>query len=236
MRPHKFRGEPLHSRIREVDDGGNGLEFLLTGGRVRRRRIRHEARERLSAMLLATLALCATPVAGARELLLSMGAGPQPGGDQTNRSASVDFSIRTFERSARQHISIGVVYTRLETDTPADRQMNALSIYPEFSYFPAAGGRIREAMPPRVEPYFFTRFLGPSYISENTLGDRHQEHHFAFLAQLGVGMLVDFGEQHGERRRRADFRISWKHFSNAHWFDQNDGIDVPFVVSMGVEF
>lgn len=169
--------------------------------------------------------------ARANELLLSIGTGAQPGGDQTNRLASVDYRFYTFERSARQHISVGVVRTRLVTDTGIDREINAITVYPEFSYYPAAEGRIRESMPERVEPYFFTRFLGPSYISANTLGDRRQDKHFSFLAEIGVGFLVEFGDRH-----RSDFRISWKHFSNANWFDVNDGIDVPFVVSWGLRF
>jgi hypothetical protein len=175
--------------------------------------------------------LAASPATRAGEVLLSVGVGPQPGGDQTNRSASVDFRFFTYERSARQHISVGVVYTRLETDTVVNDRFNAVSIYPEFSYYPAAEGRIRETVPDRVEPYFFMRFLGPSYISENSFGDRQQDRHFSFLAQIGVGMLVEFGDE-----RLADFRLSWKHFSNANWFSANDGIDVPFVVSWGLRF
>lgn len=169
--------------------------------------------------------------ASAREVLLSVGAGPQPGGDQTNRLASVDYRFYTFERSERQHISIGVAYTRVESDTAVNDSLAAITVYPEFSYYPAAEGRIREAMPERVEPHFFMRWLGASYISDNTLGDRRQENHFSFLAELGVGFLVDFGERH-----RSDFRISWKHFSNARLFDHNDGIDVPFVISWGLTF
>ena len=44
-------------------------------------------------------------------------------------------------------------------------------------------------------------------------------------------MLLDFG-----RRRRGILSLSWKHFSNGDLFDTNDGIDVPLVLSMGVQF
>ena len=177
------------------------------------------------------LVLGAWSSAGAGELHLSLGSGPQPGGDQTNRLASVDFSFYTFERSERQRISVGIAYTRLTTDTALDDSIEAITIYPEFSFYPAVESRIRKALPTRGEPYFFMRFLGPSYISENTLGGRRQDNHFSFLAELGVGMRVDFGG-----RRPLDFRISWKHFSNARWFDHNDGIDVPFVIGWGLRF
>jgi hypothetical protein len=185
----------------------------------------------LCTLLLASLCLGLSPGADARELLLSLGAGRQPGGDQSNRLASVDFTFHTFERSARRHISVGVAFTQLEADTAPNDRMEVISVYPEFSYYPAAGGRIRESMPERAEPYFFTRFLGASYISANALGDRRQDNHFTFLAEVGVGVLISFGD-----RRRSDFRLSWKHFSNARLFDDNDGIDVPLVLSWGLRY
>lgn len=189
------------------------------------------ARHSVCTFLLASLGLSVSPSADARELLLSLGAGPQPGGNQSNRLASVDFTFYTFERSARQHISVGVAFTQLKADTATNDRMKLISVYPEFSYYPAAGGRIREALPERVEPYFFTRFLGASYISANTLGDRRQANNFTFLAEVGVGILMAFGD-----RRRSEFRLSWKHFSNARLFDDNDGIDVPLVLSWGLRY
>jgi hypothetical protein len=79
--------------------------------------------------------------------------------------------------------------------------------------------------------YFFVRALGPTYISSNTLGERKQDNHFAFQAQIGFGY-----EKKMASGSTMLLQLSWKHFSNANLFSDNDGIDIPFVLSMGIRF
>ncbi len=35
---------------------------------------------------------------------------------------------------------------------------------------------------------------------------------------------------------RTGIALSWKHFSNADLFDDNDGIDLPVVLNVGIKF
>jgi len=163
----------------------------------------------------------------ADDILVSVGAGPQPGADQRNRTAGFDYSFYRFERSSRQHIEVGVSYTSLRTNAPGSDDIVTVSVYPQVTFYPAKTSRITRRSPAWAEPFFFVRALGPSYISDNRLGSRQQAEHFAFQAQVGVGMVVN---------SRAIVAVSWKHFSNAGIYDDNDGIDVPLVVNVGVRF
>jgi len=166
----------------------------------------------------------------AHKLTLTLGAGSQPHADHYNKSAGVDFSFLRFERSPRQHLQVGISYTWIETDTSENRELWALSIYPQLTLYPRAEGGFRGLFPRWAEPYFFVRALGPSYLSSNQLGERQQSNHFAFQAQVGLGLILDVGG------RPAMAALSYKHFSNAGLFSDNDGIDVPLVLSLGMRF
>jgi hypothetical protein len=182
------------------------------------------------AVILAASGLLPLRVA-ADELFLTLGQGSQPGANQRNETAGVDYSFRRFERSSRQHIHVGVSYTRLTTNAADNRSLYALSVYPQITLYPAKTSRIAARTPPWAESFFFVRALGPTYISDSTLGSRRQAHSFSFQAQVGVGALLNPGAE-----RRAVVAVSWKHFSNADLFSDNDGIDVPLVISVGMKF
>lgn len=166
----------------------------------------------------------------ADDLLLTLGQGAQPGANQRNETVGVDYSFHRFERSARQHIDVGVSYTRLTTNVADSRSLYALSIYPQITLYPSKTSRIAARSPPWAEPFFFVRALGPTYISDSTLGSRRQADSFAFQAQVGVGVLLNPGAE-----RRIVVAVSWKHFSNADLYTDNDGIDVPLVISVGMK-
>jgi lipid A 3-O-deacylase len=178
---------------------------------------------------LAILALSATTAVAAApyELIVSAGGGPQPGADQTNRTTGLDFSFWRWERSSRQHLLIGASLTRVTTDTTGFGSIRAISIYPQLNLYPR-----RRSW---GQPYFFVRALGPSYISDNRLGTRLQSRHFAFQAQVGVGIYIDHGGDDSDGVQTI-VSLSWKHFSNADLFSDNDGIDVPLVLNIGVRF
>ena len=176
-------------------------------------------------------ALVLTQTAAARELLITVGGGPQPNSDQSNTTAGIDFSFARFKRSARQHIQIGVSYTYLSTDADTFSNLWAVSIYPQLSLYPKQDGKFRALFPNWAEPYFFVRALAPSYISESQLGDREQANHFAFQAQVGFGVTLKLPNQ-----QQGLLSLSWKHFSNANLYSKNDGIDIPLVLSLGLKF
>jgi len=75
------------------------------------------------------------------------------------------------------------------------------------------------------------RALGPTYISEKQLGVREQGKHFCFLAQAGVGLHVPVSKED-----YFTIALSNRHFSNAGFFDPNDGIDLPFVLNIGMTY
>ena len=178
--------------------------------------------------LLTTLSLAAICApACADEVIFNVGAGSQPGSDQRNTTWGADYSFHRWERSERQHIQVGVSYTSLKTNGPGHDSLVAISVYPQITLYPSKTSKITAHSPTWAQPFFFVRALGPSYISENSLGTREQAEHFAFQAQVGVGAVIN---------EKAIVTFSWKHFSNAELFQPNDGIDVPFVISGGVRF
>jgi lipid A 3-O-deacylase len=179
-------------------------------------------------LALLVLALLNTITAGAApyELTLSVGGGPQPGGestDQINRTSGIDLSFWRWERSHRQHLLLGLSITRITTDAAAFDEIRAISIYPQLNLYPERR--------PWGQPFFFVRALGPSFISSNRLGTRRQANHFAFQAQVGVGAYLQ-----NSGGSETIISVAWKHFSNAGLFDDNDGIDMPVVLNIGVRF
>ena len=167
----------------------------------------------------------------ADEFMVNFGGGPQPGADQTNRTAGVDYMFYRHDRSLRSSFIIGVSYTYMTTDTDDFDTMHAISIFPQLSMYPTPDSWVRSLLPDGAEPFFFVRALGPSYISDNQLGERKLAHNFAFQAQLGVGAII-----HQKNNSEMTVAISWKHFSNANLFSDNDGIDLPIVVTLGLRF
>lgn len=174
---------------------------------------------------LCLLTLLATPArAGERinHLLLAWGAGLQQATDQRNSQFSADYTFWQHRRSVRQTLAIGAGYTWLRTDAATNTEVHAFSIYPQLTLWPL------QTLP---SAYFFVRALGPTYLSGNLLGTRRQERNFAFQAQVGVGYRRELGNQ-----QAVLMQLSFKHFSNANLFHDNDGIDIPFVLTMGLAF
>ena len=167
----------------------------------------------------------------AGEVWMNAGGGPQPGANQVNRSAGFAIHIATLTSTPRKALSIGASYSWLGTDTETNRSLYAISVYPQLTFFPTENSRVRGWVPAGSNPFFFVRALGPGYISENTLGSRKQAEHFAFQAQIGAGL--EFERQDGKTFIAA---ISWKHFSNANLFEDNDGIDLPLMLNFGIRF
>lgn len=174
----------------------------------------------------------------ADEFIFNFGGGPQFGSDlnsdgsnQVNHTAGVDYSFFRHDRSARSALLIGMSYTYMGANSMEYDRIHAVSVYPQLSLYPASGSWVNDILPGDAEPYFFVRALGPSYISANRLGSRQQARNFAFQAQIGVGANIAL--KHG---RHATIGVAWKHFSNANLFSDNDGIDLPVVLNIGITF
>ncbi len=184
--------------------------------------ITNSSRVNLFALLIGVLA--SMPLAAkADQLLLSWGGGSQLNSSQHNDQFAVDYEFFEYERSQRSRLSIGASYTRLTTDAAINRTITAVSIYPQLTLTP-----VRESL---RNTFFFVRALGPSYMSSNVFGSREQDNHFSFQAQVGVGFKKDLSNGNS-----LLFKTSWKHFSNANLFHDNDGYDIPFVFTMGYSF
>jgi len=187
--------------------------------------------------LLAALIVQCNAVS-ADELHVNYGGGTQPGSDSSsgrghsvNTMAGFDYSFFRHDRSSRTSFIIGVSYTYLAVNSDEFDHIHAYSIYPQFSMYPTPKSWVHSIVPENSEPYFYVRFLGPSYISANRLGSRHQDKNFSFQAQVGVGASFPM-----KNDKRAMFSVSWKHFSNANLYSDNDGIDIPIVLNFGIEF
>jgi hypothetical protein len=179
--------------------------------------------------LIVTLVHCTA--SHADELALFGGAGPQAGSDQRNRVVGFEYSFFTYERSQRQQLQVGVAYARYETNANPSEELHVVSVFPQLTFYPPKTSRLAQAMPKGVLPYFYTRMLGPAYISQSSLGEREQANHFAFHAQIGAGFVFE-----SEKGRQVVAHVSWRHLSNANLFSPNDGIDVPVVLTFGVRF
>ena len=182
--------------------------------------------QRMQTLIFLCLTVCVAlgpENSAAHEFIISYGGGEQRGSDQSHSGFGVDYSFLKIEKSQDQHRLIGISYTRIESDTDQSNEMTAISIYPQISLY--AKRR------PFGQPFFFVRALGPTYISTNRLGDRKQKNHFAFLAQVGVGVYF-----RSNSRQQMMVMLSYKHFSNANIFKDNDGIDLPLVISLGAKF
>lgn len=156
--------------------------------------------------------------ASADELWVSAGFGHQVGARQENWGGGLDWEFWRHARSGRQFLSLGVGYTHLRTDATGHTELRAFSVYPQLTLLSAA--RVRQ-----WQPYFFVRALGPTFIDGKQFGEREQAEHFLFQAQVGVGLIAP-----GDDWLVA---ASYKHFSNADLFSPNDGIDLPFVLTLG---
>lgn len=178
----------------------------------------------LKALLLYSFVIMACSSAMADELLLSAGAGKQISANQDNELLALDYNFHSIERSARSTLSFGLSYTSLTTNTAiGNDKVEIYSLYPQLTLYPT-----KDSM---QNMFFFVRALGPSYLSHNQFGERQQDHHFTFQAQVGIGY-----EKKIDTQQSMIFQLSWKHFSNANLFSDNDGIDIPLVFTLGIKY
>ena len=189
-------------------------------------------------LLVALLGLSWTATLSANEVIFNFGGGPQWSSGHTasdtgqiNSTVGIDYGFFRHQRSPRSSIHIGASYTYMRANSAEYNEIHAISIYPQLTMYPSSESWIRAIMPGNSEPFFYVRALAPSYISANRLGTRQQAQNFAFQAQIGVGALIRL-----DRDRQAIIAISWKHFSNANLFHDNDGIDLPIVLNFGMRF
>jgi hypothetical protein len=154
----------------------------------------------------------------ADELSLNAGFGPQMGADQDNWGGGLDWEFWRHARSQRQFFSLGVGYTHLRTDAASNTELRAFSLYPQLTLLASKTAQ-------QWQPYFFVRALGPTFIDGKRLGEREQAERFVFQAQVGAGLIAPDNSWF--------VAVSYKHFSNADLFSPNDGIDLPFVLTLG---
>ncbi len=167
----------------------------------------------------------------ADDLILTLGGGKQPDSNQENKIVGLDINFFEYRRSDRQTLNIGVSYSQLKTNFDTGKKLWAISIYPQLTLFPSEDSRLSNQILKTTTPYFFVRALGPTYLNNNSLGVRKQSRNFTFQAQVGIGVLFK------TKSSKENFVfLSWKHFSNANLFSENDGFDFPVVIGFGLKF
>ena len=179
---------------------------------------------RNSLKLLTLFCLVFSLQAIADEIMVFYGGGPQQYDlGQHNRSWGVDYSFYKIVRSVRSELSFGIGYTRLVNDTDTHDSIYAISLYPQLTLYPVKTNKLK--------PFFFVRALSPSYISDSQFGSREQDNNFSFQAQFGFGIRPYMTEN-----QQIRVMLSWKHFSNAGLFNDNDGFDLPIMLSLGFDY
>ncbi|WP_169629280.1 acyloxyacyl hydrolase [Ferrimonas kyonanensis] len=169
-------------------------------------------------LLIFWLPLSATAVPA---LWLSGGYGPQPGDrHQSNSAIGLDWVPYHYARSNRQWLSVGASVARLHAHgQQGNEALWALSLFPQLTLNGPLWGN--------HQAFFQVRALGPTYLSDTSLGSRHQANHFAFQAQILAGIHFGTRQQHA-------VAIAYRHYSNANLNQPNDGLDVPFMLSVGL--
>lgn len=173
---------------------------------------------------LLSLWLLSAGEAHADKWLLSVSGGREPGVDQDNFMAAIDYEFAERPRSQRSALSFGVSYANIRNNAAEGAgEAHVLTLYPQLTLYP-----VRESM---RNTYFFVRALGPGYLSENHFGHLQQSNNFTFLAQVGVGYRMPL-----DGASSLLWQLSWRHYSNAGLFSANDGIDFPVTLSVGMRY
>ncbi len=82
----------------------------------------------------------------------------------------------------------------------------------------------------KIRPYLGASF-GPVYLSQEQLGLRRQGSHFVFQSAFEGGVEFDVS-----KTRSLDLGVHLIHYCNAGFAHPNQGINVPFAVSLGYQF
>ena len=168
--------------------------------------------------------LLLAPVTWADSWSLSLSGGKAPGEDQDNSLVALDYEFARKPRSLRTSLSLGVSYAYMRNNANVGAgAAHVLSLYPQLTLHPQ-----RAAL---RNTWFFVRALGPSYLSDNQFGHLRQSNHVTFLAQVGIGYRMPLDGDNA-----LLWQVSWRHYSNANLFSDNDGIDFPVTLSIGLDF
>lgn len=152
------------------------------------------------------------------EVLLGGGYGQQVGSQSDQNNAVVDliynFYSKDFEKA---EFLLGAGGSFLWTDANEKEHVFLFTILPSVRYYFGNSTRYR--------PFIFLG-VGPSYLSNNDLGEQESGGRFTFSDFVGLGMR--WGDE-----QQWTISCCYRHISNASVYDLNDGIDVPtcFLVS-----
>lgn len=80
-----------------------------------------------------------------------------------------------------------------------------------------------------VNPYLDYAIAGPTMLTNKTFGKSDFPESFVFQDMLGLGAMIPF-------KYPLDFGFDMVHYSNGDIFYKNSGIDIPFVMWIGMRF
>jgi lipid A 3-O-deacylase len=155
------------------------------------------------------------------ELLMSAGYGEQVGSQSGQDNAVVDLIYNFYTKDfGKLEFSLGAGGSFLWTDKDNKEHVFLVTILPLIRYYFGNSEKYR--------PFVFLG-AGPSYMSNNDLGEQESDGRFTFNDFVGAGLR--FGED-----QQWTASICYRHISNASIYDQNDGIDVPTCLLVSRKF
>ena len=154
---------------------------------------------------------------------IGAGYGPQSLDNwDSQKNGVVDLSYTFLESKNRSgwQFLCGAGYSYVFTDADQNKDVHIFSVLPSVRYNLNKRGTITP---------FLEVTIGPSYMSDDQLGDREQGSQFTFNDFFSIG--IRFG-----REEEWEFRYSWRHLSNGDMFKPNPGCDIPFSFHIGKHF
>ncbi len=139
---------------------------------------------------------------------------------QYNGVIDLSYTFYESDRKGAWQFLCGVGYSYVFTDATHHEDVHMFSVLPALRYNLKQRGNFSP---------FLEVTIGPSYMSDNQLGDREQGSRFIFNDFFTIG--TRWGE-----KQEWEFSYSWRHISNGNLSEPNPGWDIPFTLHVSKRF
>ncbi|MEH6469806.1 MAG: acyloxyacyl hydrolase [Halopseudomonas sp.] len=156
------------------------------------------------------------------ELALSVGKANQTVNDpqgQINSMFELGINLWHSHYQQRHEVVAGLAFGQLRSNYGPIDQLSIYTLMPQYRYHVQRQMRL---------PVYLVLGVGPSLMTEHSLGLRTQGSQFIFNTKIGLGTFLD-------RHQRWAIELAWRHYSNANLSKPNPGIDIPITLTLGVQ-